>query len=41
MLKMDNSIYIREQVIIAVFVDDMLIAGPSEDICNSISLEIS
>ena len=40
MLETDNSIYIRGQVIIAVFVDDILIAGPSEDMCNSVSLEI-
>ena len=40
-LEMDNSINTHEQVIIAVFIDDMLIAGPTKDVCNSISQEIS
>jgi Reverse transcriptase (RNA-dependent DNA polymerase) len=40
-LETDNCIYIREGVIIAVFVDDILIAGPNENQCNTVASDIA
>ena len=35
-LETDTSIYVRREIIIAVYVDDMLIIGPSQEECNEI-----
>ena len=35
-LETDTSIYVRQEIIIAVYVDDMLIIGPSQEECNEI-----
>jgi hypothetical protein len=33
--------YIRGEIILAVYVDDILIAGPSVEACNSLVAELS
>jgi len=40
-LETDTSIYIREDITLAVFVDDILITGPSVKACNAVATEIS
>ena len=35
------SIYIRDQIILAVYVDDILVAGPSIHSCNAVITELS
>jgi len=37
----DTSIYIRNQIVLAVYVDDILIAGPSIHSCNAVITELS
>ena len=40
-LESDTSVYIRDQIILAVYVDDILIAGPSIRSCNAVITELS
>lgn len=40
-LKTDTSISVRGKVILAVYVDDILIAGPSVKTCNSVADELA
>ena len=37
----DTSMYIRNEIILAVYVDDILIAGPSFHTCNAVITELS
>ena len=39
--KTDTSIYMRDDIILAVYVDDILIAGPSINACNAVVHELS
>ncbi|TMC17118.1 MAG: hypothetical protein E6J34_19075 [Chloroflexi bacterium] len=40
-LETDTSIYIRDDIILAVYVDDILIASPSIESCNAVVNELS
>jgi len=37
----DTSIYMRDQIILAVYVDDILVAGPTIHSCNAVVTELS
>jgi len=37
----DTSMYIRDEIILAVYVDDILIASPSIQLCNAVISELS
>jgi Reverse transcriptase (RNA-dependent DNA polymerase) len=40
-LETDTSMYVRDDIILAVYVDDILIAGPSIKACNAAAADLS